>query len=166
MPAGSTYSTIATTTTSGSQVSVTFNSFSGYTDLVLVVTAKDNNGGLDGTANLTFNGDTAANYSTTYLFGTGSTAGSVRVTNSSQTPVLVTGSTANNFGTTIVQIMNYSNATTFKTLLSRGNSAESAAAARVGMWRNTAAITSLTATAAGGSWVNSSTFTLYGISCA
>lgn len=166
MAAGSTYTPIATTTTSGSQASVTFNSFSGYTDLILIIAAKDSNGSLDGNANITFNSDTGSNYSTTYLYGTGSVAGSTRVSNANNTPALVTGSTANNFGTTIVQIMNYSNSTTYKTVLSRGNSAESVLAARVGLWRNTAAITSLTATAAGGSWVNGSTFTLYGIAAA
>jgi len=133
MAAGSTYTPIATTTTSGSQASVTFSSISGYTDLVLIISAKDNNASLDGNANLTFNSDTGSNYSTTYLYGTGSVAGSTRVSGSTQTPVLVTGSTANNFGTTIVNIMNYSNSTTYKTVLSRGNAAESVVAARVGL---------------------------------
>jgi hypothetical protein len=37
MAAGSTYTPIATTTLSSSQAEVTFTSFSGYTDLVLIV---------------------------------------------------------------------------------------------------------------------------------
>jgi hypothetical protein len=40
MPAGSTYTPIATTTLGSAQADVTFNSFSGYTDLVLVANVQ------------------------------------------------------------------------------------------------------------------------------
>ena len=40
MPAGSTYTPIATTTLGSSQATVTFSSFTGYTDVILVASAR------------------------------------------------------------------------------------------------------------------------------
>ena len=67
-----TYEPIATTTLGSAQASVSFSSFSGYTDLVLVcvaTTASD-----DQFLSVQFNGDTGSNYSNTYMTGNGSTA--------------------------------------------------------------------------------------------
>jgi hypothetical protein len=69
----------------------------------------------------------------------------------------------------IMQIMNYSNATTNKTVIARQNTGGSAsgAAAHVGLWRNTAAITAITIICYNGiNFVSGSTFTLYGIKAA
>jgi hypothetical protein len=61
--------------------------------------------------------------------------------------------------------MNYSNSTTNKTVLSRGGNAATWVTTNVGLWRNTAAITSIKVFASDGtSNMNSgSTFSLYGI---
>ena len=164
----STYTPIATQTLSSAAASVTFSSIpQGYTDLILVCNGYNATG--DGNAlRITFNGDTASNYSITNLSGTGSSASSGRVSNASN--ILLSyesgwDTTANDRGSIIINIMNYSNATTNKTLLSRANLANGtfpATEAIVGLWRNTSAITSLTvgnaATIATGS-----TFSLYGI---
>jgi hypothetical protein len=162
MPAGSTYFPIATTTLGSNQTSITFNSFSGYTDLRLVgaVTsaASQNN-------YLQFNSDTGTNYSSTYLAGTGSSAVSGRTSTTNQGYVDYVGTTGQH--TLIIDIMNYSNSTTYKTWLTKGGDAATNVIAYVGLWRNTAAITSLSlinTTASG--LLTGSTFTLYGISAA
>jgi hypothetical protein len=59
--------------------------------------------------------------------------------------------------------MNYSNTTTFKTMLNRSNVPSTGTGATVGLWRNTAAISSLTITSESGNLQSGSTFTLYGI---
>jgi hypothetical protein len=71
-----TYAKIANTTLGSAQSSVTFNSFSGYTDLILVccaTTATD-----DQFLSVRFNGDSGSNYSNTYMTGDGTTASSGR----------------------------------------------------------------------------------------
>lgn len=157
----STYEPIATQTLGSAASSVTFSSISGsYTDLVLVfngtVTSSATSWGLQ------FNSDTGTNYSNTSLFGDGSSAGSNRAT--SQTNTVGSFSGTDN-STNIVQIMNYSNATTYKTALSRNNGG-GYVSARVALWRNTAAITSVTAITASNQFASGSTFTLYGIKAA
>jgi hypothetical protein len=171
MPAGSTYSTIATTTLGSAQATVTFSSFSGYTDLILISSTKAATS--DQNLALQFNGDTGSNYSITNLFGSGTVAGSSRLT--SQTNMLLDNyayMTTALFKTTITHIQNYSNTTTFKTVLSRASNASSSPAAgvdgNVGLWRSTAAITSITLRGQQGTsnFATDSTFTLYGISAA
>ena len=116
-----------------------------------------------------FNGDTATNYSNTFLEGSGSSATSSRET--SQTNIQLSfnvGGNSTNPSTSIVHIMNYSNATTFKTLLARWNSASGGTypgtAATVGLWRKTPeAISSMEIFVATGNFAVGSTFSLYGI---
>jgi hypothetical protein len=62
--------------------------------------------------------------------------------------------------------MNYSNATTYKTALAR-TSEDGVAAAYVGLWRSTSAITSITIDkGSSDNFASGSTFTLYGIKAA
>jgi hypothetical protein len=157
-----TYDCIATTTLSSAQASVTFSSISGnYTDLVLIVCSTTGTG----TALLTANGDTGSNYSRTFMYGTGSSAVSGRTTNFASFPFTI-GATAGTFSSTIVHLMDYSNTTTHKTFLTRGNDAADAAVALVGLWRNTNAISSITLTGSAGNLSSGSTFNLYGIKAA
>ena len=165
MPA--TYEPIATQNGTGSASSVTFSSIpSTYTDLILVVNGATTVS--TGNPRLRFNGDTGANYSDTNLYGTGSAAGSYRNTSGTSIQLIATVyfSTTNNTNL-IIQIMNYSNATTYKTTLNRANKASDGVDAVVGLWRNTAAINSITFFTASGNNISSdSTFTLYGIKAA
>jgi hypothetical protein len=63
-----------------------------------------------------------------------------------------------------VNVMNYANSTTYKTTLSRADAANEELTAIVGLWRSTAAITSIKVAAdAGINFSTGSTFTLYGI---
>ena len=167
MAAGSTYTPIATQTLGSSASTVTFSSISGaYTDLVLVITPASS---AQKDVDIRLNGDTATNYSSTVLTGNGTTATSARETSINVARVTYYSSTNTTLGNSvfIVNFMNYSNTTTYKTILTRGNNASTGVDASVAMWRNTAAITSIvlgpniqqgTAT-----WSVGSTFTLYGI---
>jgi hypothetical protein len=165
MAAGSTYTPIATTTLGSSATSYTFSSIAGtYTDLVLVASGTSTNAY---NSTLQFNGDTGTNYSATVLSGSGSAASSYR--NSSQTSMLIdyNGNFTSSNTSTIISILNYSNTTTYKTALSRANNAAGGVDAVVGLWRSTAAITSIKMAIGGGySYATGTTFTLYGIAAA
>ena len=164
MPAGNTYEAIATNTVSGSSTTaVTFSSIpSTYTDLVLITNATASTSGQG--MNLTFNGDTGSNYSSTRLYGNGSSATSDRQTNG---PFInfALGS-FNNGQLVIANVMNYSNTTTNKTVTLRQNDASAFVGALVGLWRSTAAINAITIQISGGNYVAGSTFSLYGIKAA
>lgn len=167
MAAGSTYTPLSTTTLGSAQSSFTFSSISGsYTDLVIVA-SKITSGSAQG--QMYFNGDNSSGlYSATYLAGNGSAASSSRSSGQNQfTMENVTLSTASDWVQFNINIMNYSNSTTYKTFLSRTTAAGYGTEARVGLWRNTAAITSVTLLPANGlNFASGSTFTLYGIAAA
>lgn len=169
MAAGSTYSTIATTTLASAQTTVTFNSFSGYTDLFCSYSTLST--GVVADVQLQFNGDTATNYSVTILYGTGSATGSYRQTSANELLIDFQGSagtTSGVFNTGLLNIMNYANTTTHKTILNRAGRAANGTDAVVGLWRSTSAITSMTFKlgGSGNQFAIGSTFTLYGIAAA
>jgi hypothetical protein len=166
-----TYEPIATNTLGSDTVTISFTSISGsYTDLVLVtnhyMTAQC-------TVGIRFNSDTGSNYSFTVLTGNGTSAASSRA--STQTSIdtdtgVVRNPSVSN-AMTIWNIQNYSNSTTYKSVVIRHTNATtdaSGTSAGVGTWRNTAAITSITllATSSVQSFKSGSTFTLYGIKAA
>lgn len=161
-----TYEPIATTTVTGSSASsVTFSSITGsYTDLRLICEIE---GVGFGTLRIQFNGDTASNYSITRLGGNGSTASSNRTTN--QTYLNASWSVGYDSADeqfTIIEFMNYSNSTTFKTMLARTGKGGNAIDSIVGTWRSTSAITQITCIAATSNFAIGSIFTLYGIKAA
>lgn len=160
-----TYEPIATQTLGSAAATVTFSSIPGtYTDLVLIIdsvaSASTNN------MDIQFNGDTGSNYSRTKLTGDGASATSSRTT--SQTSIRLTGDGIVTTGKSnhLVQIMNYSNTTTYKTLLARANNAAYGLDAVVGLYRSTSAITSLLLDLTAANFATGSTFTLYGIAAA
>jgi hypothetical protein len=154
-----TYTPIASITLGADAASVTFSSIpQTYTDLVLIMngyTASDY-------VYYQLNGDTAANYSRTHLFGNGSTATSNRLTG--QGALFSAIGVIASPGQGISHIMNYANTTTNKTVLNRGNYASGYVGMQVGLWRSTAAITSIQIFEGGsGNLVAGTTFDLYGI---
>jgi hypothetical protein len=161
MASAATYTPIATYTVPSATASYTFSSIPGtYTDLVLIANVQGTTGG-NGTT-VQFNSDTSTNYSYTLVDGSGSSATSARSTNSTN---IQSGLVDNvSWGTQIIHIMNYSNTTTYKTVLGRGNDTLQLRAT-VGLWRNTSAISSVTVLAAPNAYnfIAGSTFTLYGI---
>jgi hypothetical protein len=165
-----TYEPIATNTLGSAAATVTFSTISGaYTDLVLVTNLKTTTTSQEVTVKI--NNDTGSNYSLTNLRGDGSTAASLR--RSSQTVGNISKEISPNTAFEFVSVstfMNYSNATTYKTWLSRNNRASASNApgteALVGLWRSTSAITELVIGITGGNFDTGSTFTLYGIKSA
>ena len=154
-----TYEPIATTTLGSAAASYTFSSIpSAWTDLVIIVAGTDSALAAIG---LQFNSDTGSNYSRTTLSGDGSAASSDRQTSLTSSNIGLIGTVQSN---TIFSIMNYSNSTTYKTALARANVSDSLVRAAVGLWRNTAAITSIKLLS--NSFQTGTTLTLYGIKAA
>ena len=161
MPLPSTMTPIATNTLTTAASTITFSSIpQNYTDLILV-TSNTSTAGLGGVYLDQINGDTATNYSHTKLYGTGSAAASD--SNSADTAVNI-GLTNSTQSDNTFQFMNYSNSTTYKNVLARGNSASGQVRASIVLWRSTAAITSFRLS--GVTFAIGSTFTLYGIKAA
>ena len=155
-----TYTPIASYTFSSNATSYTFNSVpSTYTDLVLVLAG--NASASNSAYTLQFNGDTASNYSSTYIYGNGSSATSGRPYG---TEMNIGNTDQTNNQTTIISIQDYSNTTTYKTVISKGGGTGVGALAYVGLWRGTpAAINSIKVGINTGTINTGSTFTLYGI---
>jgi hypothetical protein len=162
----STYTPIATFTATGSIANYTFSSIPGtYTDLRLVCSAFNSAGPDD--LRLRFNSDTGTNYSATLLRGSGSATVNAKDNNATYMPWLGYISTGSgDVSTTLVDINSYSNTSVNKTLISRGNLASGFVNITAGMWRSTAAITSITLIGGGANITVNSTFTLYGIKAA
>jgi len=160
----STYTPIATQTASGSVSSVTFSSIpQGYTDLVLVFTGSVPSA--SGDLGLRFNSDTGSNYSFTWL---SSQAGGTSGRSSSASSITATEySYLDNVRSTLstINFASYSNTTTYKTIIARSGKTGYGVEAKVGLWRNTNAITSITAFTTGSNpnFSSGSTFSIYGI---
>ena len=158
-----TYEKIATTTLGSNTATITFSSISGsYTDIVLITSTKTTSASADGAITCTVNGDTGSNYSHTALYGTGSSALSFRSSNLTK---LYFGRWSNSqYTTTKTQFQNYSNTTTYKTVLSQGGNTTDYIFEWANLWRNTSAISSMELKVDdASSFATGSTFTLYGI---
>jgi len=166
--ATNTYVALDKVTVGTATPSITFSSIpSTYTDLIIVANFNTATG--NQSTNITFNGDTGSDYSWTYLLGNGTTASSSRGSSDNR---IYNGSsataTSGNTTNSIIQVQNYANTTTYKTIISRSNAADYFAQATVGLWRGstgsaTQAITSITLTCPSYNYIAGSTFSLYGI---
>jgi hypothetical protein len=156
----STYTPISTQTLGSNAASITFSSIpSTYTDLVI---AGSGTAGSSVSFTLRFNGDTSSNYSITFMYGDGSSAASGRTT--SQTFISAMGRVSTVESSTIINLQNYSNTTTYKTVIGRGGASNSLTIAGIGVWRSTAAISSVVLSLEGGGNISAgTTLTLYGI---
>lgn len=168
-----TYDCIATTTLGSDQADVTFSSISGnYTDIVVVCSARTTATGTQNALNMQFNSDTASNYSLVDLYGTsGSAAASEQYGNIAYADagrIANSSSSSTRRGLNIIQVMNYSNTTTRKTILTRSAAMNETyrVYAAVSTWRSTSAITSIKLYPSSGNLASGSTFTLYGIKAA
>ena len=73
----------------------------------------------------------------------------------------------NQYTATKTQFQNYSNSTTYKTVLSQGGNSDNYVFEWINLWRSTAAITSMELKVDDASnFASGSTFTLYGIAAA
>jgi hypothetical protein len=158
-----TYTPIATITLSSNTSGASFTNIpQTYTDLVVVFNGNGA-GGTTGYNNytFTFNNDGGSNYSRTRLQGDGSSAGSSRDANVARHDIFVPNA-GESPGTSIINIMDYSNTTTFKQTIWRDSFSATGGmvVAWAGLWRSTAAINRIdfpNTFKAGSSW------TLYGI---
>ena len=157
-----TYDPIASITLSALASSVTFSAIpQTYTDLVISAstTVTADNGQA---TNLQFNSDTGSNYSSTVLYGNGTSALSARQTNATYANAYNNSSTSGEWNANIINIMNYSNTTTNKIFVSRGSSTIYPLT-YAGLWRSTAAINTIKLLITTGNFNIGSTFNLYGI---
>jgi hypothetical protein len=155
-----TYENIATTTLSSASSTITFSSIpSTFTDLRLVVTFTG--------AWLkmpTINSDTGANYSATYLFGSGSSVTSVRSPNSSPSSIDLLAGGAPNPALVEFDFLGYQGSTN-KTFLIRESGDQNGSgylSTEVATYASNSAITSITITSQGNMGIGT-TATLYGI---
>jgi hypothetical protein len=167
----STYTLIASNVLTSSAASVTFSAIpSTYTDLVLRYSARN-----DDTTTILgvrFNGDTATNYSTTILRGSGSAASSLSYNTTrtqlfEQDGIEPSTMTANTFNSGEIYIPSYlvsQNKPMSTFTVTEDNSSTAYMSAIANLWRNTAAITSINLYSNSGNLVSGSSFYLYGIS--
>ena len=158
MPLPSTYIPIATNTLTATAASVVFSNIpQTYTDLVVSIYTPTG-----GDLNFRINGDTGANYSNTVIYAY-SAFGSTRTSNSTSSYLNYGSNSGGYFG--LLQFNNYSNTTTNKVSLLRDTAGGAITDMMVGLYRSTAAITSLTFNPPG-TFAAGSTFTIYGIKAA
>lgn len=157
MTAGSTYTPIASTTLGTSTSTVTFNSFSGYTDLRLIMSVK-NGVGADYQIRVNVNSDGSTNYSATIMRD----ASALRYNNNGS--ILAGWCNNSNFTVNKLDFLSYANTSIYKTIISRFDNMADYIGMGVNVWRSTAAITSISiGLESGQNMLAGSTFTLYGI---
>ena len=176
-PAGA-YESIATTTVGATAVSsVTFSSIVGtYTHLQLRLMARTNGSGIDRSSiALKINADTtAANYSYHYLVGDGSSAfaGAAASTFTNNliggiSAYTATNATASIFGVGIIDILDYADTNKHKTIRTLAGQDQNGTTGRIslssGRYGSSSAITSIELIPEYGSFVQYSSFALYGI---
>lgn len=163
----STYEKIATTTLSSAQQTITFSSISAsYTDLVLIASRRYSNV-VTGSENtfIRFNNDSGANYSTNYV---NNPTGAGKINNTNQLYTSAGGNeVSERYSVDIWNIMNYSNATTYKTSIINHDFGTVMLQKWLGVWLNTAAINRIDIIGTGSAtFATGSTFTIYGIKAA
>lgn len=172
-PSGA-YDSIATTTVgAGGASSITFSSIPNtYTHLQIRGIARDTtSGGGSSAVLIRFNSDTSTTYPRHYLYGDGSTVGagfSTPVGESYAGSVALNGNTSGIFASNIIDILDYANTNKYKTLRSLSgldtNASDGGIIVNSNLWQSTAAINTIRlSSATGNSFVQYSSFALYGI---
>lgn len=165
------YESIATTTVgAGGSATISFTSIpSTYKHLQIRLFAKSTRaaGNAGDAINMTFNSDTAANYSYHQLQGNGATASASGSASTSNIQIERSGdATASILGVIIVDVLDYQNTNKFKTTRSLGGvdfNGSGYATLMSGNWRSTSAITSITLDPNAGDFAQYSQAALYGI---
>jgi len=156
---------IATQTLGSAASTITFSSIpSTYTDLRLVLTGV--NSALYAGAYFRLNSDSGSNYSTTALYGNGSSATSYRSANATQ--VALFGAWGGNTSIpqmATVALFSYAGSI-YKTFLwTNPNDFNGSGVVTngAGLWRSTSAVTAISITCSTGNWNTGTAATLYGI---
>lgn len=170
------YELISTTVLGSATSSVTFSglgtSAAAYKHLQLRITAQStfSSGSARAGINVTFNSDTANNYSWHGLFGDGSTVGSQASTTTSSLviadiPFLASSNSV--FGAIVADILDFSSTSKNKTVRSLGGHSGSGATNHIdlssGAWYSTSAVTSITLKPITYNFITGSRFSLYGL---
>lgn len=155
----------------GTPGNLTFNNIpQTFTDLKLVTSTRDSSSSDFNVSYLRFNNETTGtNYSDTLIIGYNNTNFfSSRITNASYISDFWTdgnNATASTFASADFYIPNYRSSNFKSVIIDSASEVNSASgntlSLTAGLWRNTAAITSLTLISSG--YIANSTFTLYGI---
>lgn len=159
-----TYDSIASTTLGSNTSLVSISNIpQTYTDLILITETYNTSGAFLQYLELIAGGGL---YSGNLLRGAGSGA-AIGTSYTNDNVVLADSpvgmnSSSSIYGHYIYHIMDYTNTTTFKTVLSRFTGANDSISGAF-MYRGTSAITSLVINVGGGSFLAGSTFSLYGI---
>lgn len=158
------YEPLASTLVGTATTTVTLSNIpQGYKDLQIrgmtlgSVTAQD--------VKLQFNSDTATNYSIHYTQGNGTAASAAGLASQTYIEIGITGTTTSP-SVFITDILDYTNTNKNKTVrswLGYDNNGSGYAIFFSGLWRSTAAITSITLTAFSGNFNANSRFSLYGL---
>jgi hypothetical protein len=168
----SSYESIVSATGTGSSNTITFSSIPAtYKHLQIRCLARDTNVNNDfSDIRIRLNSDTATNYTRHLLKGDGTTVtGTGSIT---QTSMIVNGaarqdaSTANIFGVSIIDFIDYASSTKNKTMRAfAGNDVNGSGGVNLSsaLWLNTNAITTIDLFTNAGNWTTTSTFALYGI---
>lgn len=164
----STYTLISSNVLASSAASVTFSAIpSTYTDLVLRVSNRLTSATVDSNVVITFNGITTNTHSVTYLYGNGASAASGRFSNFASILATYasqgTTSTSNTFASFELYIPSYTASQNKPLSIDSAIENNATTAYRnvtAGLWRNTAAISSITLEDA---FASGSSFYLYGI---
>jgi hypothetical protein len=171
--AANTYTLISSNVLASSAASVTFSSIPAtYTDLVVRASIRSDRAAVNDGLFLTFNSDTASVYSATSLYVNNSTtvlSGRANGTPSDTFYYYTDGAnaTSNTFSNTELYIPSYTasqNKPLSLTSMAEGNTTNFSMGANAGLWRNTAAMTSINIVSfVGANFVTGSSFYLYGI---
>ena len=167
----STYTLISSNVLGSSAASVTFSAIPGtYTDLVLRVSARTDTAAAIESCYVQFNSDTATNYSYVLITGNGSAASSNIYSSQNYVgsiPADAATATSNTFASWEVYVPSYlvsQNKPLSVIGMQENNQTSAFIRPTAGLWRNTAAVTSVTFTGtSGGNFVSGSSFYLYGI---
>jgi len=169
---GTSYESIATYSLSSAQSAVTFSSIpSTFKHLQIRALTRDSGAGVYNTYKVTYNGDTASNYSVHAMYGQNINTVD-QFGNANQTGMVVYATPSavgsNIFGAQIIDILDYADTNKYKTQRSIGgvseNNDNNLITVMSGSWRSTSAISSITITANGStSFQQYSQFALYGI---
>ena len=167
-----TYTLISSNTLSATTATVTFSGIPAtYTDLVLQVSARSTTATVSAFVTYYLNSNTGSLHSETYLGGGGSATESGRASNANaigiQGFISISGAsaTANTFGSVEIYIPSYAasqNKPTSNYGVAESNTALVQMGITAGLWRNTAAVTSITLDPQG-DFASGSSFYLYGI---
>ena len=165
------YESIATASGTGASGTISFTSIpSTYTHLQLRMFSRDDAAGTEGNYIVQFNNDTAANYNSHYLEGSG--AAVAAGVNTTKTyiyafPYPQNSVTASVYGGLILDILDYANTNKYKTSRALGGYDANGSGYvdfTSGLWMSTSAINRVDIKTMGaGNWTTASRFALYGI---